>query len=77
MPTADTVQQLAEAKVLIQAKRYEEARALLLTIDDPTADRWLERLKEYVPSAPVLPPAVTIIEVTPNKRRFRLIVENV
>ena len=39
-----TEQELAKAKKLIQAKRYEDAKALLITIDHPTADKWLDRL---------------------------------
>lgn len=35
---------LEKAKSLIQAKRYDEARAILITSDDPLADKWLARL---------------------------------
>lgn len=46
---------LAAARELIEEKKYVEARALLLTIeDDPTAARWLakldERLKRQAPA---------------------------
>ncbi len=40
---------LAAAKELIQEKRYEEARTLLMTINDPTATRWLEKLNKISP----------------------------
>ena len=43
-------QELAKAKRLIQAKQYEDARAILLTIDHPTADKWLERLSSITQS---------------------------
>jgi hypothetical protein len=36
--------QLAQAKKMIQAKKYEDARAILITIDHAIADKWLERL---------------------------------
>lgn len=48
---------------MIQAKRYEEARALLLTVDHPTADKWLERLKEYIPATPA--PSITPLSSAP------------
>lgn len=44
-----TKEQLQQAKSLIQAKRYREARRVLSKIDHPTADRWLERLDEIAP----------------------------
>lgn len=31
-------EQLGEAKVLIQQKKYDEATALLITVDHPSAD---------------------------------------
>jgi hypothetical protein len=36
--------ELAQAKKLIQAKQYDDAIALLITIDHPTADKWLAKL---------------------------------
>jgi hypothetical protein len=47
---------LAAAKELIQEKRYAEARALLKTVNNPTAARWLERLDHIAPQS-VTPPA--------------------
>jgi hypothetical protein len=38
-------QELLRAKKLIQAKRYEDAKALLITIDHPTADKWLAKVR--------------------------------
>lgn len=38
--------QLLEARDLIQAKRYPQARALLVTIDHPKAYEWLQKLDE-------------------------------
>lgn len=43
--------QLAAAKMLIEEKRYDEARALLETIDHPTATKWLKQLDKVAPSA--------------------------
>ncbi len=35
---------LAKARRLIEEQKYQEAQALLLTVDHPTADKWLARL---------------------------------
>lgn len=40
---------LLAAKELIQEKRYAEARAILKTIDHPTAREWLKKLDEIAP----------------------------
>jgi hypothetical protein len=37
------------AKQFIQVKQYDQARALLETIDHPTAAKWLAKLDEIVP----------------------------
>lgn len=37
------------AKELIQEKRYDEARALLKTVDHPTAREWLKKLDRIAP----------------------------
>lgn len=37
------------AKELIDEKRYDEARALLRTIDHPTAAKWLDKLDVIAP----------------------------
>lgn len=50
-----TQQLLEKARELIQAKRYEDARALLLTVDDPRADKWLERLNRVLVSQADIP----------------------
>lgn len=42
---SNTERDLLTAKKLIQEKRYEDAKALLITIDHPTADKWLQRLQ--------------------------------
>lgn len=44
----------AAAKELIEQKRYDEARAILKTIDDPLAAKWLLRLNELSPALPVI-----------------------
>jgi len=41
--------QLAAAKELIRAKRYEDARKLLKTVDHPVATEWLARLDLIAP----------------------------
>lgn len=40
---------LQEAKLLIQAKQYDDARKLLESIDHPTAIKWLAKLDEIAP----------------------------
>jgi len=47
---AEKVQQ---ARQLITERRYDEARALLQTIDHPTAREWLAKLDQVAPQAPV------------------------
>ncbi len=37
---------LERAKELIQNKRYKDAQTLLITIDHPTAEKWLARLRD-------------------------------
>ncbi len=44
---ATTKERMIRAKHLIEAQRYDEARAILITIDHPTADKWLEKLNRY------------------------------
>lgn len=39
------------ARQLIQEKKYDQARALLETIDHPTAIKWLAKLDEIAPKA--------------------------
>ncbi len=41
---------LQRAKDLIQVKRYDEARAVLKTVDHPTAQKWLQKLDEIAPA---------------------------
>ena len=48
-----TKQSLLEAKRLIKAKQYEDARAILMTVDHPTAAKWLKRLNEILQTQPV------------------------
>lgn len=44
--------QLAEARALIQQKRYADARKVLKRIDDPTARQWEAKLDSIAPIAP-------------------------
>jgi hypothetical protein len=41
-----TAEQMRKARTLIQQKRFDDARALLITIDHPKADIWLNRLNQ-------------------------------
>lgn len=43
-------EQMQKAKTLIQQKRYEDARAILITVDHPTAEMWLNRLNSITNS---------------------------
>jgi hypothetical protein len=43
---------LGAAKLLIQQRRYDEARTLLQSIDHPIARRWLAQLERVAPSRP-------------------------
>jgi len=43
----------AAAKELIDEKQYDEARAILKTIDHPTAREWEAKLAKIAPTAPV------------------------
>lgn len=45
----NTREQLEQAKALIQAKRYDEARRILVLTDHPTADKWLAQLDRIAP----------------------------
>jgi hypothetical protein len=47
-----TKTQFAEAKALIQQKRYAEARKILKRIDDPIARQWEAKLDSIAPAAP-------------------------
>jgi hypothetical protein len=46
MNNQSTEMLLQRAKELIQSRRYNDAQALLITIDHPTAKQWLARLKD-------------------------------
>lgn len=50
-------EQLQRAGDLIRAKRFAEARAILKTIDHPTAREWLKKLDSLAPEPPPNPPA--------------------
>jgi hypothetical protein len=54
------------ARELIREKRYDEARAILRTVDHPTARQWLGKIEQIDPSsrpaapAPVAQPVVAV-----------------
>lgn len=52
--------QLARARALIEAQRYDEARAVLITIDHPTADKWLARLNDMQSTVTAPPESFTM-----------------
>ncbi len=45
-----TKEKMNRARGLIQAKRYDEARAILVTVDHPVARQWLDRLDKIAPA---------------------------
>jgi hypothetical protein len=47
---------LEQARELIKAKRYDEARKLLEGIDHPTANKWLAKLAEIAPAPSISVP---------------------
>lgn len=44
-------EKMVEAKSLIQQKRYNEARAILRSVNHPTAMKWLAKLDDIAPEA--------------------------
>lgn len=54
------------AKELIQEERYDEARAILRTIDHPTAAEWLQKLDNIAPPPSAIKPAQVTIESAPS-----------
>jgi len=61
-----TENQMQKAKALIQQKRYDDARALLITIDHPKADVWLNRLNQMSSATP----RTTIVQQVPQDKSF-------
>lgn len=49
------------ARELIEEKRYEEARAILKTVDDPLAQKWLSKLNKTSPKRSNTPLWVTVV----------------
>lgn len=41
--------EMAKAKKLIQQKKYDDARAILITLENTTAEKWLDRLNTIDP----------------------------
>lgn len=52
---ANIQQKMENARELIRAKRYSEARKLLQTIDHPTARSWIERIDSIAPQVAAQP----------------------
>lgn len=42
-------QELYQARKLIEAKQYQDAREILMKVDHPTAEKWLAKLDEIDP----------------------------
>jgi hypothetical protein len=40
---------MLEARRLIEQKRYDDARSILIQVDHPTADKWLAKLDQIAP----------------------------
>lgn len=53
----DTRQAMQEAQKLIKQKRYEDARSILITVDHPTADKWLARINQIMGETPTPKPS--------------------
>jgi|GEM_PF-4152560 len=61
-----TAEQMQQAKALIQQKRYDDAKAILITVDHPKADVWLDRLNK-MSGATVSPTTPVIQQVSQDK----------
>jgi hypothetical protein len=46
----DVQKAMAKAKQLIEKKKYDDARAILITIDHPKAEEWLNRINQISPT---------------------------
>jgi hypothetical protein len=57
----------AAARELIQEKNYEVARAVLKTINDPSAVQWLQKLEQLAPEMPVIP---VVLTRSPQEEKF-------
>lgn len=55
-------QKMLAAKELIKEKRYDEARAILKTVDHPIALEWLQKLDKIAPEKPTTPKRKTTKE---------------
>jgi predicted negative regulator of RcsB-dependent stress response len=64
-----TKERMMKAKQLIEAQRYDEAKAILMTVDHPTADKWLEKLNKYSTKKNELSYEPIISQVTPYSTR--------
>lgn len=62
-------ERLAQARALIKAKQYQQARRTLTGLDHPTARVWLAKLDEIAPEVEEDDPFADIAPVKP-KRRF-------
>lgn len=65
-------ERLAQARDLIKAKRYQQARRTLTGVDHPTAKAWLAKLDEIAPEVPEDDPFADIAPAQPAKSKRRL-----
>ena len=63
--------QMLRAKELIQSKQYSEARAILETVDHPTAKQWLDKLNEIAPEDDLGDPFVNVREVDSRYQQYK------
>lgn len=65
-------EQLSRAKALIQAKQYDQARAILAGMDHPTARKWLAKIDEMDNPFDVTPSSVKSSGTIATKARRRM-----
>jgi hypothetical protein len=70
---ATVKEQMLQARDLIQQKRYAEARAILIDIEHPTADAWLDKIAEITAAKPAgKPQTVSSVARSPKPQRSPL-----
>lgn len=58
---------MQRARDLIKARRYDEARAILVTVDHPVAHQWLDRLDQIAPADSGAPAPSSPFDAAPNR----------
>lgn len=62
--------EMEQAKNLIKAKRYDEARAILQRLNNPTAQRWIEKLDEIEMFGAPIEAGTARISTPPNMQAY-------